>query len=242
MTTITAEEERAIKSLMDDDIAFISNLMEIPGKDQRRRKFVPWPVQAKLLRNLTGRDLVIKDAQIGCTSIISAKFFKDTITNPDTTTIIVSHEEFLTGRLLHRTQVFYDSIPNMFKPRMDHSSTYEKRFPDINSVMYIGTARSQVFGRGEPIHRLLFSEEAFYVPGALERIMIPALQRVPENGMVVRESTPNGEDGSFYNEVQAALNGESVFKLHTLYWWENPDNTMTDEAKFVPDDARGKFK
>lgn len=242
MTSITKEEELALRSLLNDDVAFIANLMEIPGKDQRRKKFVPWPVQEKLIRNLSGRDIIIKDAQIGCTSIISALFTKHTITHPDTTTVIVSHEEFLTQRLLHRTQIFYDSIPDMLKPKMDHSSSYEKRFPEINSVMYIGTARSQVFGRGEPIHRLLFSEEAFYVPGALDRIMLPALQRVPETGMVVRESTPNGEDGSFYEEVQAALNGDSVFKLHTLFWWENPDNVMSDESDFVPEGARGQFK
>ena len=241
MSNLTREEEAAITGLIGDDVAFISKLMEIPGKDRKRKKFIPWPVQEKLIRNLSGRDIVIKDAQIGCTSIILGKFTKDTITHPDTTTIIVSHEEFLTQRLLHRTQVFYDSIPDMFKPKMDHSSTYEKRYPDINSIMYIGTARSQVFGRGEPIQRLLFSEEAFYVPGAYERIMLPALQRVPEDGMVVRESTPNGEDGSFYDEVQAALRGESVFKLHALYWWENPDNAMRVGSVLITGDMRGEL-
>ena len=224
--TARSQGEDALRNLINDDVAWISELMEIPNKSRVRVPLIPWPVQAKLLRSLSGRDIVIKDAQIGCTSIITAKFMKDVMTTPDTTAVIVSHEEFLTQRLLHRAQVFYDSVPDKLKPAMDHQSSYEKRLPDINSVMYIGTARSQVFGRGEPIHRLLFSEEAFYVRDAYTRIILPALQRVPPDGMVVRESTPNGEDGSFHDEVQAAVAGESAFKLHTLWWWENPDNSL----------------
>lgn len=224
--TFTEADQQALQEILADDLRYISSFMEIPDKLRQRRKFNPWPVQRKLVNGLTGRDIVVKDAQIGCTSIITGLFLKHTMTTPDTTTVIVSHEEFLTQRLLHRAQVFYDSVPTQLKPPMDHSSSYEKRFPDINSIMYIGTARSQVFGRGEPIHRLLLSEEAFYVPGAYERIILPALQRVPPDGMVVRESTPNGESGSFFDEIQIALEGRSAFTLHTLYWWENPDNQL----------------
>lgn len=228
---LTVQERRALASVIGDDLGFISRFMEIPDKQRRRRPFVPWPVQRRLIQESTNRNLVIKDAQIGCTSIITALFMKHTMTTPDTTTIIVSHEEFLTQRLLHRAQVFYDSVPDELKPRMDHQSSFEKRFPDINSVMYIGTARSQVFGRGEPIHRLLLSEEAFYVKDAISRIILPALQRVPPDGIVYRESTPNGEDGSFYEEVQLAMAGQSSFKLHTLYWWENPDNSLRQDSE-----------
>lgn len=242
MTTLTREETLAVESLLNDDLAYISTFMDIPDKNRTRRKFIPWPVQRRLVESLTGRDVVVKDAQIGCTSIITAVFQKHTITVPDTTTVIVSHEEFLTQRLLHRTQVFYDSIPKDFRVVMDRSSASEKRFPDINSVMYIGTARAQVFGRGEPIHRLLFSEEAFYVPDAYRRIMIPAMQRVPPTGMIVRESTPNGEDGSFYEEVQACLKNESTYTLHCLYWWENPDNTLSLDSPPVVVDPTGKLR
>jgi len=230
--TLSPHEEALLASIFQDDLAFISQLMSIPTKQSQgtRVKFVPWPVQRKLIDGLTGRDIVVKDSQIGCTSIVTALYLKRTITTPDTTTVIVAHEDFLTQRLLHRAQVLYDSIPVQLKPPMDHASSYEKRFPDINSVMYIGTARSMVFGRGEPIHNVLFSEEAFYVPDAHNRIVTPLLQRVPSDGSVIRESTPNGEQGAFHNEVQKARKKQSVFKLHNLYWWENPDNSIEKES------------
>ena len=50
---------------------------------------------------------------------------------------------------------------------------------------------------------------------------------------VVIESTPNGESGYFYEEVQAALSGQSVFRLTVLYWWEEPDNQLPPGAEVL---------
>ncbi len=233
--TLPESEIEAIKAIIRDDLKYIRAFIQVPNKQDGgpRLPFNPWPVQLKLLERLTHRDLVIKDSQVGCTSILSALIAKWTLTVPDTTSVIVAHEGFLTERLLNRVQFFIDSIPKEVKPEQDHSSTKEMTFPDINSTIYVGTARAQVFGRGEPIQHLLLSEEAFYLAEAWEKIMNPAITRVPETGHVFRESTPNGESGSFYDEVEAAQKGESVYRLHMLFWWENPDNTMKDDSPLL---------
>lgn len=235
-------EVEALKAIIRDDLRYIS-LMQVPSKQAGgpRVSFNPWPAQLKLLNRMTHRDLVLKDSQIGCTSLVTALFAKRTLTTPDTTTVIVAHEGFLTERLLSRTQLFINSIPQGMRPEQDHSSTKEMTFPDINSTIYIGTARAQVFGRGEPIQNLLFSEEGFYLPEAWTKIMYPAIQRVPETGHVVRESTPNGEDGSLYEEVQKALRGQSVYRLHLLFWWENPDNVLYADSPLL-EDLAGRFE
>ena len=239
MTTqvLSPEEKLHLTSMIGNDLGYIATFFKIPSKQAggRRVPFVAYPPQEKFINTMSGRDLTIKDSQCGSTSIVTALFLKDTMNIPNTTSVIVAHEGFLTERLLHRAQVFYDSVPTQLKPIMDHSSTYEKRFPEINSIMYIGTARAQVFGRGEPIHNLLFSEEAFYMEEAYERIMLPAMQRVPETGVIVRESTPNGEGGSFHDDVVKAQNHESVYRLHTMYWWENVDNTYTSDSLLLQD-------
>lgn len=224
--SLKGKVQDALKLLIDDDLLFIKSFMKIPSKhaDSQLLPFDPWPVQRRVIDEMSGRDLVVKDSQIGSTSIWSAVFMKRTMTRPNTTSVIMAHEEFLTSRLLHRADVFYESVPKKLKPEMDHRSTTEKRFPDINSVLYIGTAKAQVKGRGEPIHNLLFSEEAFYPPDAYNRIIVPSIERVPDDGLVVRESTPNGEQGSFYEEVSKARAGKSIYRLHAMYWWENPDN------------------
>ena len=231
--TVTDEQREAIHALIRNDSAFMSTFFQIPSKENEgsRKPFRLWDAQERLINNLTGRDLVIKPAQIGITSACTGLFFKRTLTTPDTTSIIIAHEETLTKRLLNRADVFYKSSvfsdpESPFFLKMDHDSASEKRFPSINSVMYIGTARAQVFGRGEPIHNLLLSEAAFYIDDARDRIVLPSLQRVPPSGSVIMESTPNGEGGYYFDEVQKALDGHGTFTLHVFYWWDNPDNFL----------------
>jgi hypothetical protein len=244
LTTLTSEQREVFGQLINDpdELKYVRAFMRIPNKQRLEVPFDPWPVQAKLIHAMSGRDIVVKDSQCGSTSIFTGVYTKRTITIPNTTSVIMAHDEFTTGRLLHRAQILYDSIPAQAKPVQDHSSTYEKRFPDINSVMYISTARAAVAGRGEPIHNLLLSEAAFYQQGTRERIIIPALQRVPPDGSVVIESTPNGEDELFYEEVQKCLNGQSTFKLHVVYWWDNPDNFLSADSPAVHPDDRGDLE
>jgi len=230
-----------LEDIVKDDLTFIRTFMRIPDKNQRLVLLEPKPCQERFVRNLTGRDLAIKPAQIGMTTISSALLLKRTMTIPHTTSVIVAHEEFLTQRLLQRVQVMHDYLPDELRMPMDHRSSFEKRFPDINSVLYIGTARSQVFGRGEPIHNLLLSEEAFYVPDAMDRVILPALQRVPPDGLVIRESTPHGETNSFYDEVQAALKGQSTFSLQTFFWWDEPSNQLPEDSPRVRLIDRGEM-
>lgn len=233
----TTTERQQLADILSDDRQAVESLFSIPPKHAQgsRAPFLFKPAQVKLYNNMGLRNIVVKPSQAGSTSLYTGIYFRRTMFRPDTTSVIVAHENFLAERLLNRTDVFYESTPPPLRPRRDHSSTSEKRFPDINSVMYIGTARASVFGRGEPIHNLLFSEAAFYLPDAIERIVKPSLQRVPLDGTVTIESTPNGEYGYFYEEVQKALSGQSVFKLTVIYWWEEPDNTLQDGAEVIQD-------
>jgi len=229
------DSQQELARILSDDRLAVESLFSIPPKQTEgaRKPFIFKPAQRKLHDNLRLRNIVIKPSQIGSTSYYTGIFFRRTMFKPDTTSVIIAHESFLSERLLNRTEMFYQSTPPELRPRMDHSSTTEKRFPDINSVMYIGTARAAVFGRGEPIHNLLLSETAFYLPDAIDRIVKPSLQRVPIDGTVVIESTPNGEGGYFFEEVQKAISGQSVFTLTTLYWWEEPDNTLPSGAEVL---------
>src|SRR3990172_1029251 len=241
MTTLTKQDMEVLRSIVQDkdELKFIRTFMRIPSKARQVVPFDPWPVQERLARSLGLRNMTVKDTQCGSTSIYTAIFLKRTITQPNTTTIIMAHKEQITQRLLHRAQILYDSLPSELKPALDHKSAYEKRFPEINSVMYIATAGSAIEGRGEPIHNLLLSEAAFYPAGTRERIIIPMIERVPAEGCVVAESTPNGEDEYMYPEVQKILAGESIYKLNVVHWWDNPDNFLPRDSELALERDRG---
>ncbi len=212
-----------------DDRYFCEQLIEIDDRDGNTIQFVYNPAQEILHGNLTGRDIVIKAGQLGVTTFFLARDFKATLTVPNTNSVVVAHEEFLTQKLLSRVQNWYDRIPDTIetdigrlnKPRQSYKSANQKYFPELNSSFYIGTARAFVFGRGDPIHRFIGSEVAFW-PDPM-RILTPTMQRVPLSGEMVLESTPNGAgDNAFYELVMEALDGTGIWTLHELVWWLEP--------------------
>lgn len=231
-------------SLLGDIRYFQENLIIIEDRNSNQISFKYNLAQEILHGELTSRDIVVKAGQLGITTFFLARFFRDTLMTPGTTSVVVAHEEYLTQRLLSRTQVWYDRIPAIIntdmgpvkKQHMSHKGANEKLFPDINSVFYIGTARAFVFGRGDTIHRFLGSEVAFWPD--VDRILTPTMQRVPLEGHMVLESTPNGAgDNEFYQLVQEAIEGTGVWTLHKLVWWLEPEYQISYGSPYalVPD-------
>ena len=236
-----------LAEVVTDPLLFIPTFMKIEDKERNEVPFHLNAVQQHVLTSLTvgqcSRANVLKASQLGLTSAIMALFLYECITIPGTVSVVVAHEEFITQRLLNKAQVFYDSIPDRFKPEMHHKSSYEKSFPDLNSTMYIGSARAYVFGRGETIHNFLASEYAFWPDP--ERIMVPTMQRVPITGRIIKESTPNGEENAFYYDWQAAKRGEeigkAVFKNHFYPWWLEPAYSIPPGSVFALERDKGEL-
>jgi len=118
---------------------------------------------------------------------------------------------------------------------MGGDSKSEKSFPAIGSKIYIGTAGSADFGRGEPIHNLLCSEWLFYTEDQYKTVVVPALNRVPESGTAVLESTPHGENFG-YELIMDCLSGKNrVWHMEVFYWFEEPDNQLRPDSKLLVD-------
>ena len=120
-----------LESAVLNPLWFIPTFMEIEDKDRVRRPFIlNWTQQDIIKRLIDGPDgpgverlNVLKASQIGVTSGLQAYVLHNTIVVPGTTSVTVAHEEFITQRLLNKAGVFYDSIPDQFKPTMHHNST-----------------------------------------------------------------------------------------------------------------------
>lgn len=240
-------QQELLAEVVSDPLLFIPTFYKIENKEREEVPFLLNDVQQDVLgelwTNQVTRANVLKASQLGLTSAIMALFLYECITIPGTVSVVVAHEEFITQRLLNKAQTFYDSIPDKFKPEMHHRSSYEKTFPDINSTMYIGSARAYVFGRGETIHNFLASEYAFWPDP--ERIMVPTMQRVPITGRIVKESTPNGEENAFAWDWTASKRGEeigkAVFKNLFYPWWLEPAYSLPQGSRFALECDRGEL-
>ena len=248
-----------LQELFRDRRKLIETLVPIENKDRQLVPFILNPIQTDMFESSLWRDVYVKPAQVGGTSLIMCDFLLDCLTFKGTTAVIISYDEFITGRLLRKAQAFYDnmamSIPSL--PKLHHKSKEEKTFIFEDSLgvkrgessFYIASAKGFAMPRGEPIHDLLLDELAFWPQetktptvvekgSAAERVFAAALNRVPLlPGTKVRAlSTPNGEDNDFYEMYAAAKEGKavgkSVFKHHFYPWFIMPEYSMTADSEF----------
>lgn len=242
-------DKSAVADIFADRKRLIETLVPIENKDRQLVPFILNPIQDSMLSNCTPRDVFVKPSQVGGTSLIMCDFLLDCLMFKGTTSVIISYDEFITGRLLRKAQAFYDnlvmSVPSL--PKLHHKSTFEKTFVFEDglgikrgeSSFYIASAKGFAMPRGEPIHNLLLDELAFWPVDAAEKAFAAALNRVPllPTTKVRALSTPNGEDNDFYELYTAAKEGKevgkSVFKSHFYTWYSLPEYSLPPDNEFV---------
>ena len=257
-----ATAEATLKELIANDRKFIETLFMVENKARRIVPFTYNDIQADVDSTETGMDIWVKPAQVGFSTERIAKRLKDTLTSPGTNTVLIAYDDFITERLLTKVQFFYNhlaglNIPGF--PEIHHDSTYEKTFRFYvngkvysTSSIYIASARSYVAGRAETIHHLLFDEAAFYPPAAMENIISPALDRIPQDGIadgacsVDIYSTPNGEENDFHDMFTLADEGNSVFTSHFYPWFMHKEYRIElGDARihrYIPETDKPEFK
>lgn len=246
--------EETFLELIQDKRKFAETLLVVENKQRQRVPFTYNDIQADVDRTATGMDIWIKPSQVGFSTERIANRLIDTLTNPGTNTVLVAYEDFITERLLTKVKFFYnhlDSLGIPGFPRIHHDSTYEKTFEFLEdgklvttSSIYIASARSKTAGRAETIHHLLLDEMAFYIPEALENIIVPAMARIPPEGTVDAFSTPNGEENDFHDWYVAAKEGRSVFTAHAYFWFMHKEYTIPlgdPRIKEIPETDKEEF-
>lgn len=231
MSVATAEQQ--FRELIADKRKFIEALFVIEDKQRHRVPFKYNPIQVIANDTETGWDIWLKPSQAGFSSERIANRLVDTVTMPGTNTVLIAYEDFITERLLSKVNFYYNHLHSLNIPGfpiLDSDSKYEKTFKfKVNgetvssSSMYIASARSYVAGRAETIHHLLADEFAFWPLGSTERILLPAIARIPPDGTCDVISTPNGESNDYHEMYKLAKEGKSAFTPHFFPWWLLPE-------------------
>lgn len=202
--------------MIANKIQLIENLLQIDNKDRQTVPFKLNNVQMDFMTKKGSRNIILKARQLGMSTMILADMFIEAITVPNTTCVVISHEQHATERLLEKVHFFYENFPDP-QPQMGHGSASEISFPGLHSTIYIGTARSMTFGRGDRIDLCHLSELSRYDDG--QRILEAVNEAVPLQGVITIESTPNGEGNSFYQMWQYAREDRSSYTPFFYPWW-----------------------
>ena len=205
---------------------FIETAFTIVNKDSKRVPFLFNKVQSDYWDKITPRDLVLKARKMGFSTIRLARMLAKCATMPNRNCVVVSHAEDATERLLGR---LHDLIDNsLVKIVTDRKAASFISFPATKSKIWIGTAGSKAFGRGDDITDYELTEYAFWAnPGLITGIEEACVNDA--EGCI--ETTANGWGTPYHKmwdkaskrekQIIAATVGPQLYAPHFYGWnWD----------------------
>ncbi len=164
-------------------------------------------------------NIVLKARQMGMSTWVSGRFFLKTITQPGTLTVLVAHTQEAAEGIFRVVQRFWEHLPEELREgaaRTSRSNARQIVFSALDSEFRVESAGDANVGRGLTIQNLHCSELSRWPGNAAETLRGLKAALSPE-GELVMESTPNGAQGCFYEEWQAAEQAGVV--RHFFPWW-----------------------
>lgn len=203
----------------------IESRFRIVNKEQEDVDFILNEAQRRVDSMPGTRIIIPKARRRGISKYFLARSTVRCLGVRNTNAVIISHEAEATKRMLMGVRYYLEHFKGP-KPLIKRDSENQITFPKMNSMIYIGTAGSRAFGRGDTITDLHCSEVPHW-PDA-KTLMTGLLQAVPKgtHGRISIESTGNGMGDWFHNQCMRAAKGQSSFNLCFLPWHEDPEYSL----------------
>lgn len=197
--------------------------------------FRPNRAQRRFIRRLWHRNLILKARQLGFTTLIAVMWLDHALFNADQRCgIIAQDREAVETIFRDKVRFAYNNLPPELCERfpLARDSAVELLFAHNNSSVRVATSM-----RSGTIHRLHISEFGKICskyPDKAKEVMTGSIPAVPTNGVLVIESTAEGQEGEFYELVQRAesLVADNAkltardYRMHFYAWWQEPNYRM----------------
>lgn len=203
--------------------------------------FRPNRAQRRFVRRLWHRNLILKARQLGFTTLIAVMWLDHALFNADQRCgIIAQDREAAEAIFRDKVRYAYNNLPPEIRERfpLSRDSAVELLFAHNNSSVRVATSM-----RSGTIHRLHISEFgkicAKY-PDKAKEVMTGSIPAVPINGVLVIESTAEGQEGDFATLCDRAekLHASRLpltprdYRFHFYAWWQEPRYRM--DSALVP--------
>ncbi len=207
------------------------------------RHWPEWSIDAPIsIRGL--RLMILKARQEGVSTLVNALIFGDTVNNPLTYSLILTHEKDATERMFQMMHRFWEHLPPHKQPKKKYSSKKELLFGELDSGIYVGTAGQGGVGRSGTWQHILKSEYAKWKPDGttIEEIDAGLDDAVPEDGSIYEESTANGFN---HYEIKwtSISSGAYAGRYKPVFfpWYLDPDYATTAPDGFRPNEVESEM-
>jgi hypothetical protein len=229
-----------IQRLKTDPRFCIENLYVV--WNQKVRKMVPFRFNEAQLKlheeinwfkkeNLPVRIWICKSRRAGISTGCEGEIYQDTTQFENTNSLIVANQSKPAENILKMCSRFWKYTPEQFRPRLPpeyrgHPPKDRLEFPDLDSNLYVATARSLEQYLGFGFSNMHATEVARYKEGKELFVSLYATLVVDPHSMFFGESTPRGQGNFFHEQCMDAYanagrrsNTEyGVFRLLFIPW------------------------
>src|SRR5260370_25877231 len=205
---------------LNDDLEFFAaELLKIRPKAGSLAPFIFNPAQRELHRIIeeqrakTGRVrvIVLKARQMGISTYVAARFYKQTTSNPGLRTAIIGHEKAASRNLFQLVKRFHDFMPAEQRQSTGTSNAEELIFDAIDSGYLVSVATLDGSGRSSTAQLLHASEAAFW--DDLQEQMAALMQTIPDidGTEIIIETTGDQFGDEFHQFWRRTQAGENEF-------------------------------
>lgn len=200
--------------------------------------FVPNRPQRRFLRRLWHRNCILKARQLGFTTLVSIMWLDHALFNRDQLCVQVAQtredaESIFKGKVVKA----YENLPEALRQAIPTVRQTATQLELANgSIIRVATS-----ARGGTPHRLHISEMGKIgakFPEKAREIVSGSFPAVPMDGVIIVESTAEGQSGHFKDivddaralqEMGTALNPKQ-WRFHFYPWWDERGYTLDPEA------------
>jgi hypothetical protein len=191
--------------------------------------FKPNRAQRRFVRRMWHRNIILKARQLGFTTLVAILWLDFALFNANVNCGIIAQDD-LTAQAIFRSKVkfAYDNLPAPLRALMPlkYCNAHEMEFAHNGSTIRVATSM-----RGGTLHRLHVSEFGKICakfPAKAAEVIDGSIPAVAQTGILIIESTAEGQDGPFYKLTMAAIkkmqSGKALsikdYRFHFYPWWQ----------------------
>lgn len=249
MTAEATMTPEALAANLDNPVWRLSNLYKIITKgdddddDGLVVQFKPNRAQRRLLSKLWHRNIILKARQLGFTTLVCILWLDTALfsKSPIRCGIIAQDREAAENLFRGKVRFAYDNLPEVLRERFPLSKATSSELEFGHNGASIRVATSMRSGTIHRLHVSEFGKICAKYPDKAKEVVTGSIPAVPKSGVLIIESTAEGQDGPFYamteraqalQEQQKTLN-QKDYAFHFFAWWDAPEYVLPDDADVV---------
>lgn len=234
-------ERDAVPPQFKDRLWRLENLYYIQDKDGNKVLFKLNRAQMHLFKNLHHRNILLKARQLGMSTFTEILILDACLFSTNKNAAIVADKLENAGKLFDKIQFAWDNLDKTVKEAfnftLESDSKSQMKFSNKSSI-FVGTTLHG--GTYQILHVSEYGPLCASYPEKAEIVKKSGLPTVPANGLIIIESTAEGEGNDYHSMTMEAMDAQYRgteltpldFKFFFFPWFEEPTYRAPVPEKF----------